>query len=146
MKHPDQERRLFSPMLSHHALTGLLILLVYGLSVMDALATGYSMCQGPMDSKPYMVCGSGCPMGESFVSYSPNTPEQCAAHLQDGCLSVSNLHYELGWDSGHKTNFCKKRGFDGVTNHPGSKYKDHGGGWCYKGDNNACTASLPSQP
>ena len=59
------------------------------------------------------------------------------------CQLIKNLHHELGWNGGHKTKFCLRRGFDGMTNHPNSSYKAHGGGWCYKGDVQACTAQLP---
>ena len=111
-----------------------------------ALSSGYSMCQGSHDARAHVVCGKGCPSGETLISWSPNEHEQCVARLQPGCTEVKNLHYDLGWQGGHKSNFCRGRGYDDVTNHPGSSYKDHGGGWCYKGDRGACTASLPQQP
>jgi hypothetical protein len=112
----------------------------------SARADGYSACQGPHDDKPHLVCGHSCPQGETFISWSPNQIPQCTTILRPGCNEIKNLHYDLGWNEGHKTNFCKAHGFDGMTNHPNTSYKQHGGGWCYKGDNAACTASLPNYP
>lgn len=50
---------------------------------------------------------------------------------------------KLGWSSGHKTNFCLGKGFDGVWNKPNSSYDS--GGFCYKGDTAAvCRQQIES--
>ena len=109
---------------------------------------GYSVCQGAGQPQPYQQCGKGCPAGDRFISWNPNTQASCQSDMQPGCEKIANLHYELGWNGGNKSKFCRKRNFDGMTNHPNSRYKgagSHGGGWCYKGEERACTASLPEK-
>lgn len=50
------------------------------------------------------------------------------------CKLVKSIR-SLGWRSGHKTNFCKARGFDGVFN----PYGDYSaGGFCFQGDAELC--------
>jgi len=46
----------------------------------------------------------------------------------------------LGWRSGHKTNFCRAHGYDGVWNVPNSTFSS--GGYCYKGDSEACRRKI----
>ena len=53
--------------------------------------------------------------------------------ILDRCESVVPIK-ELGWSSGHKTNFCISKGFDGNFNF--GEYS--AGGYCYKGDYEAC--------
>jgi hypothetical protein len=55
--------------------------------------------------------------------------------------NISSLHYKKG----HKTKFCIKRGYVGVTNFDshGKDYDKFGGGWCFKGGDDAtCHAEL----
>jgi hypothetical protein len=61
------------------------------------------------------------------------------------CAKVRPLK-DLGWRSGHKTNFCKGKGYKGVTNFPHSDYRDYDGGFCYSGDKNACLESMKGYP
>lgn len=50
------------------------------------------------------------------------------------CESVVDIR-SLGWRSGHKTKFCQARNYDGNFN-PFSEYST--GGYCYRGDREAC--------
>jgi CheY-like chemotaxis protein len=50
------------------------------------------------------------------------------------CKSVVHIK-SLGWREGNKTEFCRTSGYDGNFN-PFEKYRD--GGYCYRGDLNAC--------
>ncbi|MBX3634129.1 MAG: hypothetical protein KF683_01820 [Rubrivivax sp.] len=113
------------------------------LAPLAAVAGGHRVCKGTGDPNGYVVCGGGCARGEATLSSSPQSHPSCEPTYVMGCTEVKNLHYELGWSGGHKTKFCRKKGFDGMTNHPNSSYKQHGGGWCYKGSSEACTQSLP---
>ena len=54
------------------------------------------------------------------------------------CEKVASLK-ALGWSSGHKTNFCKARGFDDVYN-PYGVYS--AGGFCFKGPSNVCIPEI----
>lgn len=47
---------------------------------------------------------------------------------------------ELGWRGGHKTKFCRARGWNAGNFNPWGKYKD--GGFCMKGDVKACRAQI----
>jgi hypothetical protein len=61
------------------------------------------------------------------------------------CMKVRPLD-DLGYGSGHKTRFCKSKGYAGVTNFPGSDYRDYGGGFCYTGDKKACLREMRGYP
>jgi hypothetical protein len=56
------------------------------------------------------------------------------------CNKVVSIR-ELGWRSGHKTNFCKAHGYAGVHN-PFGDYSL--GGYCYSGDLDTCMAEVQS--
>jgi hypothetical protein len=48
---------------------------------------------------------------------------------------------QLGWSTGHKSNYCRARGWDaGNFNPPGNEYKD--GGYCMKGDADVCREAI----
>jgi hypothetical protein len=70
-----------------------------------------------------------------------STPPLSSTAASKACINVRGLK-SLGYRTGHKTNFCKLKLYDGVTNFPGSDYKDHGGGYCYTGSKQACLAQL----
>lgn len=57
------------------------------------------------------------------------------------CTLIKSIR-SLGWTGGHKTNFCKDQGYDGVFN----PYGDYSaGGFCFQGDAEACkTQALKS--
>ena len=91
------------------------------------------------------MCGTGCPRGSTFISYNPGRHDRCDVgdiDLQEGCEAIKPLS-ELGYRSGHKTRFCKARGYTSMTNYARSDYRDYGGGFCFRGERQACTASLP---
>jgi len=51
---------------------------------------------------------------------------------------------ELGWTGGHKTNFCKSKGYNaGNYNPPTNSYRD--GGYCFKGEYAACKAIVDAR-
>jgi hypothetical protein len=54
------------------------------------------------------------------------------------CKQIKSL-IDLGWRSGHKTNFCRSRQYDGVYN-PFGVYG--AGGFCYQGAEAACIAQI----
>ena len=54
------------------------------------------------------------------------------------CKEITSL-ISLNWRSGHKTNFCRSKQYDGVYN-PFGVYG--AGGYCYKGIEAACTAQI----
>jgi hypothetical protein len=54
------------------------------------------------------------------------------------CLAIKSIR-ELGWKSGHKTNFCRERGYDGVHN-PFGNYS--AGGSCFRGDAAVCISEI----
>lgn len=54
------------------------------------------------------------------------------------CREIRSL-IDLGWRSGHKTNFCKAKRYDGVYN-PFGVYG--AGGFCYKGSEAACITRI----
>jgi len=57
------------------------------------------------------------------------------------CQGIQSIR-ELGWRSGHKTKFCIKKGYDGVNN----PFGDYGaGGFCFKGDSEACVVEIQKQ-
>jgi hypothetical protein len=117
-----------------------------GSASISAYAGGYSACQSPGDPRPHLECGKGCPAGDRFVSYQHGDLAGCEAPIQSGCERIANLHYDLGWQGGNKSKFCRARGFEyGMVNLPNSNYKEQGGGWCYRGDRQACNDSLPSR-
>jgi hypothetical protein len=60
------------------------------------------------------------------------------------CEKVRPLR-DLGYGSGHKTKFCKRKGYAGVTNFPNSDYRDYGGGFCYTGEQQACLREMRGQ-
>ena len=60
------------------------------------------------------------------------------------CKKIQKLA-ELGWKKEHKTRFCQARGFDDATNFPKSGYRDHGGGFCYSGDEKTCLELMKGQ-
>ena len=59
------------------------------------------------------------------------------------CAKLTQLPV-LGWEDGHKNDFCLARGYDGVTNTStgGKDYRKNGGGWCFNGRADACQAIL----
>lgn len=133
------------------------VLAVGSLASSAGWAAGYSMCRWPAGDIQ-MQCGSGCPRGTTVISYNPGSHPRCDkgslgapdgidadVDLKPGCTDVQNLKDDLGWpERGNKTKFCRKRGYDGVTNFPGQhRYKAHGGGFCFSGTRAACTKSLP---
>lgn len=61
------------------------------------------------------------------------------------CVKVRPLK-DLGWRSGHKTRFCRNKGYRSVTNFPGSKYRDFDGGFCYTGKKAACLKAMKGYP
>ncbi len=118
-----------------------------GFSLAAAAAGGHTVCQGPGDSQGYIRCGRGCPSGHRFISYNPGNHASCSSGasggLEAGCKALANLHDDLGWNRGHKHKYCVRRGYASYVNHRGADYKDNGGGWCYKGEVEACRASMP---
>jgi hypothetical protein len=46
---------------------------------------------------------------------------------------------KLSWTSGHKTKFCRSRGYDGVDN-PFGNYS--AGGYCFEGDAATCISAI----
>lgn len=128
----------------NHQFTAVIVGLIVSLgAAQSAMAQGYSMCQFPGDNRPSLVCGRGCPRGSSTIAYNPGNHARCnkpTESLPEGCTKRANLA-DLGWSSGHKTKFCQRRGYDGVTNTTGggNDYHKNGGGWCYSGDVKACT-------
>jgi len=58
-----------------------------------------------------------------------------------GCKKVRNMR-ELGYGTGHKTRFCKRKGYQSVFNIPGARYHANGGGWCFSGDREQCRAAI----
>lgn len=86
------------------------------------------------ESAPAEPTGEASPASE----HQQPEPEAMAADLPpSACKRISPLR-SLGYTGGHKTNFCRDRGYDGMTNFPDSDYKDHGGGFCYSGNDKAC--------
>lgn len=63
----------------------------------------------------------------------------------DGCDMIRPLR-ELGYGDGHKSRFCRRKGYEGMTNFPHSKYHDYGGGFCYTGDAKACLNLVKGYP
>lgn len=140
--------------------TALFCALGFGLALSaGAEAAGYSTCRYPAGDVQ-ISCGRGCPRGTTFISFNPGSHERCDKNktssgdgmvnanirLKPGCKDVQNLKDDLGWRGGDKTKFCQNKGFSGVTNHPGQKrYNAYGGGYCYKGDEQACVKSLPGE-
>lgn len=55
------------------------------------------------------------------------------------CTEIKSI-IALGWTSGHKTNYCISKGYQGVWNRPNSSYSS--GGFCYKGDDAACKSAI----
>ena len=70
---------------------------------------------------------------ETTLEASPQAPTVAAAE----CKRVESIAV-LGWNEGHKNNFCRDRGWQGVTNFPGGVYRSNGGGFCFEGDEAAC--------
>jgi hypothetical protein len=68
-------------------------------------------------------------------------PSGIAQVDEQRCKLIKSIR-SLGWTGGHKTNFCKKKGYDGVFN----PYGDYSaGGFCFQGDAEACkTQALKS--
>lgn len=54
------------------------------------------------------------------------------------CKKITSIT-QLGWRSGHKTNFCINIGYDGVHN-PFGDYSQ--GGFCFTGDSKACISEI----
>jgi hypothetical protein len=75
-----------------------------------------------------------------YEEIARNLTESCPSTEPTGkCLAVKAIR-EIGWRSGHKTNFCIARNFDGVWNLPNSSYSS--GGYCYTGDSAKCRAEI----
>lgn len=84
--------------------------------------------------------------GQCLSSYSYDyTAVYEGGSSGSACQKVRPLE-ELGWGSGHKTNFCRSKGYEGMTNFPNSKYRDYGGGFCYTGDRNECLSLMKGYP
>lgn len=74
---------------------------------------------------------------------SATTPSQPASGAtatasEPSCKEIRPIK-ELGWTRGHKTNYCRNMGYDGVHN-PYGNYA--AGGYCFKGDAAACIAVI----
>jgi hypothetical protein len=63
----------------------------------------------------------------------------------DGCEKIRPLR-ELGYGNGHKSRFCRRKGYEGMTNFPHSDSHDYGGGFCYTGDAQACLNLVKGYP
>src|SRR5262245_4052415 len=122
----------------------------------------YVVCQDPVDRQPLKFGVSTCPEGTSLSSYHPNGecyegsakgPKGCGGPYlvsdegvltefepEGECDALKDLRY-LCWTGGHKTNYCKDKGYDGVLLYSGPHQS---GGVCYKGDKNICRRQVPN--
>lgn len=128
----------------------LAMLIGFTASYAHASGSGHTICQSPGDSQGHVVCGRGCPMGKTFISWNPRAHPQCSGGaggdipslpVLPGCSKLVNLK-KLNYVHGHKTKLCIRNNFDGMTNLPNSSYSANGGGYCYKGDRAICTKSI----
>jgi hypothetical protein len=60
------------------------------------------------------------------------------------CSRITPLP-QLGYKSGSKSDFCRARGYAGMTNYPNSSYRAQGGGFCYSGNEKICLMRAVSQ-
>lgn len=106
------------------------------LATMSSIA---SECRDNIDGRTFLVCGTSCPFGSSFVAAQPNHPS-CGGAAGTMCPSI----VDLGWRGGHKNNFCINKGFQGVLSAAEcgrGDYRD--GGWCFRtGERQACYRAL----
>lgn len=89
---------------------------------------GYKLCKFPYNATLTVACGAqACPAGSEMVGWSPEAHPSCNA--SPSCVDMK----ALGWNGGHKNNFCRSKGYDGVKPYSGEYRK---GGRCFK--DNGC--------
>lgn len=82
----------------------------------------HKACTDPNSNRPVIACGeNACPRGTDYKK----TIEESAPECSGSCVDMKSL----GWKYGHKSYWCKSRGFDGVYRYPGSVTK---GGCCVR--------------
>lgn len=91
-------------------------------------------CNGDLRELSDLFSSPSIPLAESSAGSGP------AQQPIGACARIASIR-DLGWSHGHKTNFCKARGYDSVQN-PFGEYS--AGGYCYSGDIEACTAKIQS--
>lgn len=111
-----------------------------------ATTGGYYVCQFPGSPRPERSCES-CPSGSTMISYNPNPIPECSGNKghnapniakSEGCDVLYSIK-EMGWNGGHKTNYCKSRGYEFISR-PGSSYNT--GNYCFLGVRTQCAKDI----
>jgi hypothetical protein len=88
-----------------------------------AAINSYKVCYDPQRNRNTIACGaSSCPTGTNQV----RTINEATPECNSACVDMK----ALGWKRGHKNNFCKRNGYDGVR--PASRHDHSKGGCCFK--------------
>jgi len=83
---------------------------------------------------PTAAASQASPSGQYASKPSQPASGATATASEPSCKEIRPIK-ELGWRRGHKTNYCRDMGYDGVHN-PYDNYA--AGGYCFKGDAAAC--------
>jgi hypothetical protein len=96
--------------------------------------------EGLVENNLIRDCGGDLREMADFYSNTPPPKVETSVPDNQICEKTASIR-ELGWRSGHKTKFCIEHGYDGVHN-PFGSYSS--GGYCFKGNSQACIAKIQS--
>jgi hypothetical protein len=100
----------------------------------QVFAGGYAVCRDTSTGQELIECDTtSCPIGTTLISWSPHDHPSCDGGGGGGsqdkspagfrCVAEKKIK-DLGYQRGHKTRYCKTRGFDGYNSRSGECVAD----------------------